>query len=158
MTSFYSWLVKSSRGCHLPDHLGTKGVFYSKIKKGADAWRQVLSVCEDGEEVDLVALDVPISWPVKRRGFSATQLCWKKSCHGMIVVPTIAITGKTRLFELLIYFKFQGRRFDCFVIRLSRAYLGKIWTLSTLEELLQLEVDHRRRCYASPRFALWVEV
>ena len=33
----------------------------------------------------------------KRSRFSATQLCWKKSCHGAIVVPTIAITKKTRL-------------------------------------------------------------
>ena len=32
----------------------------------------------------------------KRRRLSATQLCWKKSCHGAIVVPTIAIIRKTR--------------------------------------------------------------
>ena len=33
----------------------------------------------------------------KRSRFSATQLCWKKSCHGAMVVPTIAMTRKTRL-------------------------------------------------------------
>ena len=33
----------------------------------------------------------------KRSRFSATQLCWKKSCHGAMVVPTTAMTRKTRL-------------------------------------------------------------
>ena len=28
----------------------------------------------------------------KRNRLSAMQLCWKKSCHGAMVVPTIAIT------------------------------------------------------------------
>ena len=32
----------------------------------------------------------------KRSRLSATQLCWKKSCQGAIVVPTIAMTTKTR--------------------------------------------------------------
>jgi hypothetical protein len=30
-------------------------IFRNEIKKGVDAWRQVLAVCADSEEVDLVA-------------------------------------------------------------------------------------------------------
>src|SRR5260370_40094762 len=32
----------------------------------------------------------------KRRRLSAMQLCWKKSCQGATVVPTIAITRNIR--------------------------------------------------------------